>query len=108
MTFLPVLRLLMALSCTVFAGVVLTLGVLKESPGFWTYSSEYPNWFRNLVKVAYYPSLGLETIVFLAMTAFLAVEFTRDRMRPVLSSLIMGVNWILYAATLWVVLKDNV
>lgn len=108
MTWQPVVRLFLALSCTVFAFLVLGVGGLKESHVFWTYSSPYPVWFRDLVKVAYYPVLGLETMVFLAMTAFLAVGFTRDRLRPILSSAIMCVNWVLYFVTLWIVFKDNI
>ena len=109
MRHLPALiRLAMALFATAVGILLLWLATLKESKDFWTYTSPFPVWFRDLVEVGFYPFLGVESIAFISLTAVLIYDLYRKRFHTLPSVGLMMINWLIYLTTVWIVIRDNI
>lgn len=82
--------------------------VLKEDPEFWRYTSPYPVWFRNVVLWFYYPALAVDTIILLGISLVILFREAKYWVLNVSLAGLMSVNWILYAVTLWLIVRDNI
>ena len=97
----------LAVSCTGIGIILIWLSTLKESREFWTYTSPYPIWFRNLVEVGFYPLLAIESVVYIALSTILIRDLMKKDLLSIPSLLIMGINWLIFLTTVWIVLHDN-